>query len=148
MRADLARAFPQLESAPYEITSPEDVRYNCIAWAAGPTEVRRRWWPAPSPYYYWPVEPREETVAGFIRAFGRLGYAVCDTGDLEPGYEKLPIYVDNTNTPTHMARQLPSGDWTSKLGELEDIQHPTLDQLSGSQYGRVVQFLKRKRATS
>ncbi len=147
MRADLARIFPQLESAPYQIKSPEDVKYNCVAWAASPAEVRRRWRPAPSPFYYWPVEPREETVAGFIRAFGRLGYAVCDTSDLEPGYERLAIYADDANTPTHMARQLPSGRWTSKLGELEDIQHSTLDQLSGSDYGRVVQILKRKRIT-
>lgn len=126
------------------MTSPEDVKYNCVAWAAGRAEVRRRWWPAPSPFYYWPVEPRQETVSGFIRAFGHLGYAACDTSDLEPGYEKLAIYADDTNMPTHMARQLPSGHWTSKLGELEDIQHLTLDQLTGSDYGRVVQFLRRK----
>ncbi len=144
MTADLSRIFPHLESGPYEITSAGDVRYNCVAWAAGRTEVRRRWWPAPSPFYYWPVEPREETVAGFIKAFGQLGYAVCDTGDLEAGSEKLAIYADDADTPTHMARQLASGQWTSKLGELEDIQHMTLDQLSGSDYGRVVQFLKRK----
>src|ERR1700730_5415916 len=73
MRANLARIFPQLESAPYEITSPEDVKYNCVAWAAGRAEVRRRGWPAPSPFYYWPVEPREETVVGFVRAFVHLG---------------------------------------------------------------------------
>lgn len=72
---------------------------------------------------------------------------VCDTSDLEPNYEKLAIYADSTNTPSHMVRQLSSGHWTSKLGELEDIQHLTLDQLSGSDYGRVVQILKRKRPT-
>jgi hypothetical protein len=148
MRVDLARIFPQLESAPYEVTSPEDLKYNCVAWAAGELEVRRKWWPAPSPFYYWPVEPREESVRGFIRAFAQLGYAVCDTDDLEPGVEKLAIYADGTGTPTHMARQLTSGYWTSKLGELEDIEHSTLDQLGGSDYGRAVQFLKRKRTTS
>jgi hypothetical protein len=147
MREDLARIFPLLESASYKITSSEDVRYNCAAWAAGPSEIRRRWWPAPSPFYFCPAEPREETIEGFIKVFGRLGYAICDTSDLEPSYEKLAIYADETNVPTHMARQLPSGHWTSKLGELEDIEHQTLEQLSGSDYGRVVQFLKRKRST-
>jgi len=147
MRADLPHIFPKLKSAPYEITSPEDVKYNCVAWAAGPEEVRRRWWPAPSPFYYWPLEPREETIEGFIKAFGQLGYAACDGGDLEPGHERLAIYADETGTPTHMARQLPSGEWTSKLGELEDIRHVTLEQLSGSDYGRVVQFLRRKITT-
>jgi hypothetical protein len=144
MRADLARIFPQLESDSYEVTSPEDIKYNCVAWAAGPEEVHRKWWPAPSPFYYWPVEPREETVAGFITAFGQLGYVVCHTGELESGYERLAIYTDETGTPTHMARQLTSGRWTSKLGELEDIEHLTLEQLSGSDYGQPAQFLKRK----
>jgi len=147
MRADLARIFPRLKSATYEVTSPEDLAYNCVAWAAGPAEIRRRWWPAPSPFYYWPVEPREETVAGFVKAFGRLGYSVCDTADLEPGFERLAIYADETGAPTHMARQLPTGHWTSKLGELEDIEHLTLEQLSGSDYGQAVQFLKRKLPT-
>jgi len=147
MRADLALIFPRLESAPYEITSPDDVQYNCVAWAAGRAEVRRRWSPAPSPFYYWPVEPREETVAGFIKAFGHLSYTVCDSSDLESDFEKLAIYADDTDTPTHMARQQPLGHWTRELGDLEDIQHATLDQLSGSDYGRAVQFLKRKRIT-
>jgi hypothetical protein len=147
MRADLARIFPRLESATYEVTSPEDLEYNCVAWAAGPAEIRRRWWPAPSPFYYWPVEPREETVAGFVKAFGRLGFSVCDTADLEPGFERLAIYADETGAPTHIARQLPTGHWTSKLGELEDIEHLTLEQLSGSDYGQAVQFLKRKLPT-
>lgn len=147
MPVRLSRIFPRLESAPYKITSPEDVKYNCVAWAAGPGEIRRNWWPAPSPFYYWPAEPREETVAGFVKAFAQFGYTVCVTSEPEPGYERLAIYADDMNIPTHMARQLPSGEWTSKLGELEDIQHATLDQLSGSDYGRVVQILKRKRTT-
>jgi hypothetical protein len=148
MTAALARLFPKLNSAPYQITSPEDARYNCVAWAAGPAEVSRNWWPAPSPFYYWPAEPREETIAAFVQAFGRLGYAVCDSADLEPAYEKLAIYADENETPTHMARQLVSGHWSSKLGELEDIEHVTLEQLGGSDYGRPVRFLKRKISAS
>src|SRR5271168_1376075 len=144
MPEGLARIFPLLESASFKITSPEDVQYNCVAWAASPSETRRKWWPAPSPFYFWPTEPREETIESFRKAFGRLGYASCDTNDFEPGYEKLAIYAGEDNVPTHMVRQLSSGHWTSKLGELEDIEHQTLEQLSGSDYGRVVQVLKRK----
>src|ERR1017187_4287391 len=48
--------------------SPQDSRYNCIAWAAG--EQRRRWWP--------PQLPQEEvTKENFIRAFELLGYRRC-----------------------------------------------------------------------
>jgi len=44
--------------------------------------------------------------------------------------------------PTHVARQLPSGRWTSKMGFLEDIEH-TVDALRGFYYGAVTQILKR-----
>jgi len=44
--------------------------------------------------------------------------------------------------PTHAARQLENGRWTSKLGELEDIEHD-LHHLASGAYGAVVQILKR-----
>jgi len=55
------------------------------------------------------------------------------------GMKRLAVYADETDTPTHMARQLPSGHWTSKLGELEDIQHvrrrsTELPRLTGGVY--------------
>jgi hypothetical protein len=60
----------------------------------------------------------DETVDSFILAFGILGYSPCDDGTLEEGFEKVAIYVDESETPTHMAKQLPSGMWTSKCGQL------------------------------
>jgi hypothetical protein len=44
--------------------------------------------------------------------------------------------------PKHAARQLANGRWTSKLGELEDIEH-TLNGLDGIWYGSVMLILKR-----
>ena len=44
--------------------------------------------------------------------------------------------------PLHAARHVPSGRWTSKLGELEDIEH-ALDGLEGTEYCSVVQIMKR-----
>ncbi len=44
--------------------------------------------------------------------------------------------------PTHVARQLPSGLWTSKLGNAEDLEH-TLDGLAGAVFGHVAAVLKR-----
>jgi hypothetical protein len=44
--------------------------------------------------------------------------------------------------PTHAARQLPNGKWTSKLGRWQDIEHE-LDGLVGEMYGTVKQILKR-----
>lgn len=53
--------------------------------------------------------------------------------------------------PTHMARQLPDGTWSSKLGPNEDITHFTLDALESygrahgarDEYGCDVLYLKR-----
>jgi hypothetical protein len=95
--------------------------------------------------YYWPENvPRDESVRAFIAAFGTLGYVSCEDDTLENGFEKVAIYVDEDGIPTHMARQLQSGQWTSKCGELEDIEHETLESLGGiNGYGSVAQFLKR-----
>ena len=68
---------------------------------------------------------------------------------MEEGVEKIALYADQGGEPTHMARQLRSGKWTSKLGELEDIEHDDLAILEGECYGQVVTILKRKqRATT
>lgn len=84
-----------------------------------------------------------ETIEAFIAAYSLFGYTPCETADWEPEYEKLALYVDLQGTPTHAARQLPSGKWTSKLGQLEDIEHGTLEGLTGGLYGEVGQILKR-----
>jgi len=48
-----------------------------------------------------------------------------------------------------MARQLPDGTWTSKVGGLEDICHFTLDALesydrNSGEYGYPIVFLRRR----
>ncbi len=131
--------FHHLRDDIYRITSPRTDNYNCIAWAAD--ETHRKWWPIGA---HWPPNvPREETVPAFILAFATRNYEPCDNGTLETGYEKVAIYVDSSQTPTHMARQLSSGRWTSKLGDLEDIEHQTLRQLEEGSYGHAIQYLKR-----
>ncbi len=93
---------------------------------------------------FWPSGiPRRETIDVFIQAFGTLGYIPCPTADVEPGFEKIAIYVNPARKPTHVARQLPTGKWTSKLGKLEDIEHESLNGLRGSSYGSEFFFLKR-----
>ena len=89
---------------------------------------------------------RDETMESFVLAFQKLGYVSCNDDALESDFEKVAIYVDQSNTPTHMARQLLDGTWTSKCGSLEDIEHEKLEALSGfdfSEYGVPVKFLKR-----
>jgi hypothetical protein len=138
----LEEYFPNLKSTGYAVTSPATSDYNCIAWAAGITDDW--WWPDPLRTSGWPAAaPREETVAAFIEAFRSLGYAPCAEDTLEAGFEKVALYA-LAGMPKHAARQLADGRWTSKCGELEDIEH-TLDGLVGTWYGSVVQVLKRPR---
>jgi hypothetical protein len=135
-------AFPLLTEANHRITSPASRSYNCIAWAAGDTEAW--WWPDSDEIGYWPAGAvREETVAGFVAAFRSLGYEVCESGVAESGVEKVAIFALR-GLPTHAARQLPSGRWSSKLGPQEDIEH-TLEALDGPVYGSIVAVLRRPR---
>ena len=104
------------------------------------------WWPTGDPAdepRFWPAgAPREETVSAFLAAFASLGYTPCDDAGVEPGFEKVALFVDARNAPTHAARQLADGRWTSKLGRSEDIEHE-LHALEGDVYGRVAVVLRR-----
>ncbi len=102
--------------------SPQTEDYNCIAWAADDTS--QCWWPDKMGIGYWPERvPRDETLDSFIAAYRDIGYEVCNDPMPELGYKKVAIYVDTEGKPTHAARQLVSGNWTSKLGVSFDIEH-------------------------
>ena len=128
----------------HRITSCARNGYNCIAWAAD--DPLNWWWPNCGEY--WPTVPEEETLQAFVIAFESRNFAVCANGTPERGYEKVAIYTYK-GVPTHAARQLRSGKWTSKLGPFEDISHKTpLDVGDGpppDSYGRPEVYLRRKR---
>lgn len=132
--------LPNLTSSNFRITSPTKNRYNCIAWAAG---CNQRWW-WPTSQGYWPEGvAKEETIEAFADAFAALGYKKCNDASSEDGFEKVAIYAKGPH-PTHAARQLSNGKWTSKLGPLEDIEHSKPDDVGGPVYGVAVLFMKRR----
>jgi hypothetical protein len=127
--------------------SPETEDYNCIAFALG--VMTKPWWPSKSDYYDWPAHlPREEylqeTLANFIHAFESKGYRVCRNGKLKSGIEKVAIYTIG-GVPKHAARQLETGEWKSKCGDLQDIKHYRLEPTEGRYYGKVAVFMHRRR---
>jgi hypothetical protein len=93
---------------------------------------------------FWPVDSSREDhgIGNVVEAFRSLGYKECEDGAQEEGFEKLALY-GSAMMYTHAARQLPDGKWTSKLGQLEDITHTTPEAIEGSDYGEVVQYMKR-----
>ncbi len=79
-----------------------------------------------------------------MNAFEFLGYAICRDANYEREYEKIAIYAKPDGRPTHAARQVDSEKWTSKIGQLEDIEHD-INSLSGAIYGKPIVFMKRLR---
>ena len=134
--------FPGLRGKTYRVMSPRTPEYNCIAWAAGISS--KNWWPSGDDRDTWPAGiALEETVSAFRDAFGTLGYTVCNSEDLEPGFEKTALFANEQGVPQHAARQLTTGRWTSKIGALEDIEHD-LHDLAGAEYGSVVLVMRRE----
>lgn len=144
MPPNLLVAFPNLSTGNgYIHTSDATPTYNCIAHAFG--DQTRRWEPDPLGICYWPPGlTRTSAMSGFNALCKSRGYQRCTDGNLEPSVEKLAIYVVHGRF-THIARQLPDGRWTSKLGNAEDITHD-LSGLENSSYGTVTIYFKKPRA--
>ena len=89
-----------------------------------------------------PAKGDEAIVAEDREMVANGGFVLCAGEELEPGVEKIAIFATPDGFPTHAARQRASGRWTSKLGELEDIEHG-LHDLVGAEYGAVVLLMGR-----
>jgi hypothetical protein len=139
---ELEEDCPGLLHASYEITSPRDPQYNCIAFAVG--DLTHFWYDAGVNGYYWPPKtPSADTLEGWVQVFYDHGYRETGDATLEAEFEKVAIYVSK-GTPEHVARQKASGVWTSKMGPGHDIEHATLEALEGATMGTVAKIMKRK----
>jgi hypothetical protein len=95
-------SFPELKEGDWEITSPQDSTYNCVACALG--ETGRFWWPGLWGIAYWPHDaPDEETVESFRIAFEAAGFLVCADGGLEADDEKIAIFAKGGRRPASPA---------------------------------------------
>lgn len=131
--------FARLDASNHKVTSPRTVHYNCIAWAAGESD---RWWDV-ADGYYWPDDAeRSYDTNALVSAFKTLGYTEASSAALVKGKDKVAIYSLRGEF-THIARQLKDGRWASKLGDLEDIEHTTLESLEGAHYGATTVILER-----
>ena len=139
---ELELAFPGLVGADWEIASPQDATYNCVAFALADTE--RWWWPLSLPMSgsYWPDDaPRAETLEAFRVTLGNYGFAPADGASLARGVLKVALFARGAR-PIHVAVQRTDGRWASKLGTQWDIIHP-LRALEGNEYGEVVGIFAR-----
>lgn len=127
-------------------SSEENHGYNCIAWAL---RLNNIWlWPAGD--WAWPrPHPAEVTVQEFIDVFALFGFELCTSWIFEAGQEKIALYTLD-GKPTHAARQLQNGKWTSKLGAAIDITHDRVadfpnDGQYACRYGGAHYFFRRER---
>lgn len=131
--------FPNSFSDPFIITSPETSAYNCVAWAINDTG---NWW-EPDEGYLWANDiPFDYSITTFVLFLETLGFKVCGDASLEQSFEKIVLFSTDGNNCSHMARQLETGKWTSKLGISHDVEH-SLKSMAGGIYGEVVLILKR-----
>jgi hypothetical protein len=118
-----------LQGSDYCVTSEETEDYNCASHAMNVTKCAL--WPGYPEFYKWPVEGASDTVESFRELFRLLGFEDCgNDSSPESGWQKIALY-SRQGLPTHLARQLANGRWSSKLGDYEDIDHITLEALRG-----------------
>jgi hypothetical protein len=128
------------------VTSPPTIVYDSVAWAAD--EDARVWAPdLELGTCYWPPGvPQERTLNAFTKLFMSMGYEILlntQPYELESDFQRIAIYIDSRDRPTHVARQLPTGKWTSKLPSREDIQHDSPACLEGTYFGYVAKTMRR-----
>jgi hypothetical protein len=129
----------------YERKSDPTTDYNCLAWAV---ENNQKWF-NPERFcagYYWPkgVE-RHWSMKTVIHVLSEYGFdEEVELATFEDGIVKVAIYADVDEYPTHFARQLANGKWTSKAGELIDFEHDSLECLHCDDYGKVTKIVQKK----
>ncbi|MES2649609.1 MAG: hypothetical protein V4717_22210 [Bacteroidota bacterium] len=136
------RQWPNLNSSNHELTSPPTSTYNCVAWANGMDHivVDLSLDEDGEPLIY-----PDLSCWLYIEYYQKAGFELCDSHIYEQGYEKIALYENSQQTFEHVALQRNEGVWLSKVGELEDIQHTTLEALQCvSYYGLPKWFMKRK----
>lgn len=132
-----------------KITSHATDAYNCIAWAC---QYEDRWMqptefpPGFDTIVYWPEGAKQGNhISCLIDAFSKKGYNICDSWEMEKGFQKVALYVKKgTEDWSHASKELRTGVWSSKLGRSNDIQHSNPYTIEGGTYGDVYCFMKRE----
>jgi hypothetical protein len=122
---DLLAEYPRLGEDPdYKLTSEADDRYNCVAW------VRRDKGHWIDPEVFWPTdlapEPPEweDDLPYYLALFEAWDFEMVESSDREDGYLKIAVFASGGDFD-HVAKQLPSGRWSSKGGASFDFRHGT-----------------------
>ena len=131
--------FPNISDVESKKTSVKTPIYNCIAWAF--KDSQRHWWPNQK-RSFWPIDVNGLTdIEAFEQWLKKDGWEETSEDGFEQGFKKIALYILN-GEPTHAARIIDNGIWTSKLGSDIDLSH-SLTELNGPSYGSAMRFFKK-----
>ncbi len=141
---DTKHSFPNIPTKDIKIDGDEDSSYNCIGWAFG--DNSRWWWPGGG--VYWPNSD-SPTIHAFDSLLKDTAHGI-ETSDQkhEDGFVKLALFSRDPEPrsesyPTHLARQLEDGEWSSKTGFSYLIRHGhDVRAMNGGDYGNLVKIYK------
>lgn len=135
------KGLPGFVDSARKITSPPTHQYNCIAWAF--EDPTKWWWPQDHPDAHWPIDcDGLTTLEAFEAWFDHDGWELTQNPSYEAAYRKVALYADANGEPTHAARLLEEGKWTSKLGPFHDVWHG-YNELDGPAYGSIIRIYKK-----
>lgn len=132
--------FPRLSECDCNWTSRPTWDYNCVGFAVGDY----RWWHPDDEYdhHYWPDDAtRSPWASAYVEALKTVHFEECDNAEPESGYEKIVVFHKG-GLFKHVCIVESAARWRSKLGEYEDLEHPSCGMDDGK-YGKVFQYLKR-----
>jgi hypothetical protein len=132
---ELEKCIPDI-AGKYRRTSDPTINYNCLAWAVG---VQWAWFDPEKGCvgYFWPhgIE-RELSIPAIRKVLAHFGFnKESNNAEWEEGFLKVAVFIDADGVPSHYARQLENGKWTSKFGELIDVEHDDLECIKCVEYG-------------
>jgi hypothetical protein len=154
---EIVRYWPKLLADKFHFTSKKNVHYNCMTWAIAQDTVSNEnvteddvFWMDMMMYFQHAhdLDPLnlDHSAKGYADCLEKhYRFTICNNGEFEEGTEKIALYENKDHEWSHIARQLENGNWTSKMGKLEDIEHYSLEVLNGKLYGEPKLFMGRPR---
>ena len=117
--------------------------FNCFAYSL---DIFDEWCGASEKSWPYNILSRSPKLDNYIKYYNLFGYNVCNNDKYESDYEKIALYIDNSNCVNHASKQN-ENMWRSKLGKYVIIEHE-LEWLTGfdaENYGNIGVILKRNR---
>ena|ERR1035438_274850 len=128
--------FPNLTNDKFQFTSEWDPNYNCVAYI---NDIKDEY----VQFYDEATRTYDTSLKRYISYFEEFGFRVTENSDLQEGITKIAISYDENKEFRHVCKQLPAGEWTSKLGDWEDITHINPNVLLGNLYANELIFMEK-----